>query len=365
MSSSSSSRLPLVDALKALAAQCIVLHHLAAYGPVAEAVQELAPALIDWLYQYGRMAVQVFLVVGGYLSARGLLADGQALRADADPGALLWKRYQRLGLPFIAAVLLTLGCSWLVAPWLPELVPQQVGVGQLLAHALLLHGVLGYESLTVGAWYVAIDLQLFALLLGLAWLSRRVSAPLRAWAAPLLVLAVLLASLLVFNRDAALDAWAPYFFGAYGMGALLHLLLRNPRLRPHRWLLLGMLALLVLASLGLEFRARIALALATALLLAAWELREEQPLLRIGERLGRLLDRLGTQSYALFLVHFSVLLLVNALFEHKDPEHPWIGPLAMLAAWGLSNMAAALFYRWVEQPAARAQVALPALLRRI
>lgn len=365
MPASKPSRLSHIDALKAVAAQCIVLHHLAAYGPVAEAVQELAPGLIAWLYDHARMAVQVFLVVGGYLSARGLLPDGQALCADAAPAGLLWKRYQRLGLPFMGAVVLTLACYWLVAPWLPELLPQQpVAADQLLAHALLLHGVLGYESLTVGAWYVAIDLQLFALLLALAWFARRAPAPLRPLVVPLLTLLLVAGSLFVFNRDAALDNWAPYFFGAYGLGVLLHLLERHPLARRWRLPLAGLLVLLVLAALAADWRARVALALGTVAVLAAWGLSARPPL-QFGERLAQLLDKLGTQSYALFLVHFSVLLLVNALFEHKDPEHPWFGPLAMLAAWALSNLAAALFYRWVEQPASRVQVALPALLRRI
>eukprot|EP01137_Pigoraptor_chileana_P002609 Opistho-2@41689 len=146
-----SSRLLHVDALKALAAQAIVLHHLAAYGPIAETVQELLPALMDGLYHYGRMAVQVFLVVGGFLSARGLAPAGRPFEGAALP--LLWRRYLRLMLPFMAAVLLTLGCSVLVAPWLPELVPASVSASQLFSHALLLHGVLGHEALTVGAWY--------------------------------------------------------------------------------------------------------------------------------------------------------------------------------------------------------------------
>ena len=62
-------RQPGIDALKVLASQIIVLHHLSAYGPVADAMHHAAPVLMDWLYGYGRMAVQVFLVLGGYLMA--------------------------------------------------------------------------------------------------------------------------------------------------------------------------------------------------------------------------------------------------------------------------------------------------------
>ena len=79
--------------------------------------------------------------------------------------------------------------------------------------------------------------------------------------------------------------------------------------------------------------------------------------------LAPVLAHAGTHAYALFLVHFPVCLLVNALFDHADPEHPYGGLLAMGTAWLLSNMAALLFYRWIEAPAGRLRLALPGLRR--
>lgn len=351
-----SHRLFHVDALKALAAQVIVLHHLSVYGPVAQAMQDLLPGLSELLFHYGRMAVQVFLVVGGYLSARGLSARGGLL--SGHPLELSWRRYLRLALPFMAAVLLTLGCSLLVAEALPELVPQRIGLAQLLSHGLLLHGLLGHESLTVGAWYVAIDFQLFALLLGLLWLARAAVGLPRAWRmvlGPGLVLLLCAASLLSFNLMPELDHLALYFFGAYGLGAMVHWLSlsRVPRLA------LAMLGLLALGALALAFRERLLLALLTAAALAAWTLR---PALRVPVRLGRLLAHHGQHSYALFLVHFPILLLVNALFERHDPELPWVDLAYLLAAWLLANVAALPFYRWIEAPAARLRLkAAPAI----
>lgn len=360
--SSLSSRLLHIDLLKVVAAQVNVLHHLAAYGPIAETLQALLPTLQAWAFDYGRMAVQVFLVLGGFLSARGLAPAGQ-MQAD-QPGLLLWQRYLRLMLPFMAAVLLTLACYGLVRPTLPGLVPGAVSAGQLLAHALLLHGVLGQEALTVGAWYVAIDLQLFALLLGLLWLATWLRPGRSARLGPALVLLLVLASLWGFNRMPALDNWAPYFFGSYGLGALVYWLGRSSRRLPWGLLVAG----LVLVALLIEFRARIALAGVTALMLA---------LLQQGHIGGRrlfgrhqaarwLTAQAGTHAYALFLVHFPVCLLVNALFERANPGQPLAGLLALvalLAAWALSNMAALPFYRWIEAPAARIRVGVPAMQR--
>lgn len=343
-----SRRLPHIDALKALAAQAIVLHHLVSYGPIARAAHDTLPGLAAAMHQYGRMAVQVFLVVGGYLSARGLSPRGQALQAAVPE--LLWRRYLRLVLPFLAALALTLGASSLIASSWPELVPAAVSPGQLVAHALLLHDVLGYEALTVGAWYVAIDLQLFALLVGLLWLARRGwRHPSRLVIGPVLVAAAALASAFVFNRQPGLDAYAPYFFAAYGLGALVHWL----GLWRHRRAGLALLAVAMTAALALDWRDRLALALATALWLAWAQARhaDDRPL--VPAAWAALLARASTPSYALFLLHFPVLLLTNALLAHLPGATPVVGLLLLAGTWLLANCLAVPFHRWVEAPAAR------------
>ncbi len=53
----------LIDLLKIVAAQCIVLHHFALYGPLSDATAQAAPEVAAWFIDYARMAVQVFLVV--------------------------------------------------------------------------------------------------------------------------------------------------------------------------------------------------------------------------------------------------------------------------------------------------------------
>ncbi|MBB3283594.1 acyltransferase [Mitsuaria sp. BK037] len=347
------SRLFPLDALRATAAQLIVLHHLSVYGPIAEAMHRLFPLLTGWLYDYGRMAVQVFLVLGGYLSARALAAQEPQLRRSAP--ALLAQRYWRLVPPFMAAVGLTLLSSWLVAPLLPDLVPEQVELAQILAHALLLQDLLPVEALTVGAWYVAIDFQLFALLLLVMWGLRCLPLPgaRRQELALALVGALCAASLLQFNRMAELDVCAIYFFGAYGLGVLLCWCQGwTPRARRAGLLALGGL---MAVALALEFRERLVVAALTAAVIALWH-RGTLP--AWFQRHGQApVQTLARHAYALFLVHFPVCLLVNAIYEHRA-ESPALmldalAPLALLAAWLLSNMAAVPFHRWIEAPLLR------------
>lgn len=341
-------RLPHIDALKAIAAQVIVLHHLVSYGPIARAAHDALPLLAGALHQYGRMAVQVFLVVGGYLSARGLSPRGQALQAGVPE--LLWRRYLRLTLPFLAALALTLGASSLISSTWPELVPTDITLGQLFAHALLLHDVLGYEALTVGAWYVAIDLQLFAMLVGLLWLaSRGWRHPSRLVVGPVLVAGMALAAAFYFNRQPGLDAFGVYFFTSYGLGALVHWL----GLWRHRRAGLVLLTVAIGAALWLDWRDRIALALATALWLAWAGARQNEDRPLLPERWAPRLAAWATPSYALFLLHFPVLLLTNAVLAQLPGATPAAGLVMLGATWLLANCLAVPFHRWVEAPAAR------------
>ena len=340
----STSRLPLIDAFKAIASQLIVFHHLSAYGPLSATVQQAAPGLIGWFYDYARMAVQVFLVIAGFLAARGLAAQGEGLAAA--PWPLIWKRYVRLVIPFMAAMLLAVAGAALASQWMQdESIPARASLAQLAAHLFLLHGVLDIDSLSAGAWYVAIDFQLFTLMALLLWLGH---AGGRRWLAMLLVCALAVASLFWFNREAGWDNWGIYFFGSYGLGAAAWW--ATQRERPALWL--GVVAAVGMVALFVDFRLRIALALATALCLGAAS--RSGVLERWPD--NALLGWLGKVSFSVFLVHFPVCLLANAAYVKSGLASPSTAAVGMALAWAASMAVAALFYRWVESPAASRRI---------
>lgn len=338
--------MPLIDALKAIAALLVLTHHFSSYGPLAESARHHFPAVFDWLFAYGRMAVQVFLVIAGFLAARGLAAQGQAL--SASPLPLIWKRYQRLVVPYLAAIGLAIIAAAIADRWLDdEAIPARATFRQWLAHAALLHGLLGIDALSAGVWYIAIDFQLFALMAILLWAGRR------RLVAPAMVLAVATASLFWFNRDATWDNWAIYFFGSYGLGAAAWWASARGRLR----LWLGLIATIGIAALVEDFRLRIAIALAVALLLA---FSRRSGLLERWPQ-GRLAAFFGRISYSVFLVHFPVLLLANALFANSAPRDAAAITWWTLVTWGACIGAGMAFHRWIEVPAGKVQ--MPALLR--
>ncbi|WP_439520400.1 acyltransferase family protein [Hydrogenophaga sp.] len=338
-------RLMLIDAFKAVASQFIVLHHLAFYGPMSDFTHRIAPDLVAWFSQDARMAVQVFLVVAGFLAARSLAPTG-ALADTQVPLRLIGQRYVRIALPYIAALLVTMVCTELARQWMAhDSLPDAPGFWQFVSHALLLHTLLDADSLSAGVWYVAIDFQLYALLLGLLWVARGVRGP---WP-QVLVAVVVLASLYHFNLDADWDAWALYFFGAYGMGVLTAWATRDALAwRRGRWPMAALLALVFL-SLALDFRARIALALLVCGVLAAAQLHgwlTTWPRSRVVAYLGRI-------SYSVFLLNFPVALVVNALFTRYGTLDPVVQTLGVLLAWLACNVAGAAFHHGVEAPLGR------------
>jgi peptidoglycan/LPS O-acetylase OafA/YrhL len=345
-----------INLLKAISAQLIVLHHLAFYGPMADYTREALPDLIDWLAQDARIAVQVFLVIGGFLAAKSL--SPQALSGPANPLKTILRRYTKLAPPFFVAILLAVAASWLAGLWMThDAISAPPSGAQLLAHAFLLHDVLDYDALSAGAWYVAIDLQLYAMFSILLWACSRASAqPTSAYPIPALTAIATGASLLYFNLDADWDVWAPYFLGSYGLGALAWWA-SDPARRPRSvTILLLLMTVPALLALTVDFRSRIALALLVACVLVAFG-RMQSASTAPGR--WRVLSSAGNISFSVFLVHFPVCLVINAAFTRFAPQDVLVQTAGVVLAWIASMIAGALFHHGVELPLGRALTPAP------
>ena len=335
------SRLPFIDAIKAIASQLIVLHHLAFYGPMSDYVQTICPELVAWFSQHARIAVQAFLVVGGFLAAQALARDGKLV--DKPVLQLLRRRYLKLAVPYCIALLLAVSAAAIARNLIThDSIPGAPTVAQLVAHVLLLQSVLGFDGLSAGVWYVAIDFQLYAFLLLMLWLARR-ALPGKPSASLWGALALIAASLLFFNRDASWDNWAVYFFGAYGLGAVTYW--GTQRNRISLWI--AAVVAIAVAALWLDFRIRILVALLVACSLGIARctgIIESWPK-------TKLIGWLSEISYSVFLVHFPICLVVNAVFERFVPHAPAIQLGGMLVAWFGSIGTGALLHHLVEKPA--------------
>ena len=393
---SGSQRFIAVDVVKGAACLLIVAHHLAVYGPMSDAAGVLAPQVFGWLYDYGRWAVQVFLVIGGYLAAASLASNflqpqqhrhppsGMSL-VCATAAALVRRRYYRLMMPYGVAVVISVLVAAIVRPWFSHpSVPDAPSLAQALAHVALLQDILGFKALSAGIWYIAIDFQLYALSVLVFCTATTAS---RRWPRrPVLrgdcaMLAIGVASLWAFNRHPALDTTAFYFVGAYVLGMAAYWAAPHPlhntnaveKLVCRFWL--GALIAIGCIALLIQFRGRVALAWGVALMLVALrhglqkrvvdaECAPCPSLLKTSGRAGvRWLAALGAMSYSVFLIHFPICMLVNAVMARLWPADAGANLLGLAAAMALSLGAGRVLYRCVElAPAKRHRRSFPSVV---
>ncbi len=323
----------LVDGLKASAALVIVGHHVSAYAPFAQDQRAVLSFFIEWLYDYGRMAVSIFLVLGGFLAMQSI-----AGKAGQFGFRLIWQRYRRLMPLYLVALVITTLCVALARPvfqagWLPD----SPTVGQVIAHVLLAQDWLGISALTAGAWYIAIDFQLYSLTVICFLLCQRAGLGPLYFAAILFVLAA--ASMFMFNRNTALDWAAIYFVGAYGLGIFAAL---APQQRAYAFAFAA-LVVLSFAALAIEFRPRLLLATLTAVGLALVSFGPARV-----KRAG-LIEVLSHSSYAIFLLHFSVIVVLSALWAHSGLQQPVAAILFVLATLVISVLVGVVAHRVIEQ----------------
>jgi len=337
----------LLDLFKAVGCVLIVLHHLAFYGPMSDVVAGQWPALIDWLVDDGRLAVQMFLVCSGYLTASAF-----AKRPEMDARRfvqLTWRRYLRLGLPLLAALSVAVLVTEAIRPIFdhPSLSAAPTWP-QVLAHVFFVQHLLGMEALSAGVWYVAIDLQLYLLTLLVLWgvsLWERWHPNGRADALRVqLFLALTLFSLLRWNLDTDLDLYGLYFFGSYGLGWLAW------RTRKSRITVKGLAVLLALGLLALwiDPRVRVTISWAVAMALAVAPQSWLQPQ-GVHGRWRQGISALAGVSYSVFVIHYAVNLVVNALVTRWWPQSLAINAVGMVLALALSIAAGAWLSRWTEQ----------------
>ena len=349
----------LIDAIKAAGCMLIVLHHLAFYGPMSDVVATAFPALVAGLYDHGRLAVQLFLVCGGFLTAASLVHLESVDLMQALK--LAWQRYLRLAIPLLAALSFTV----LVTEWVrPDFAHDSLSAppewGQALAHMALLQHLLGQEALSAGIWYVAIDLQLYVLVLLSGWVvnvaGRAQSLRSRQVWRWVLCLGLTCASLWGWNLQPDWDNLGLYFFGAYGLGMLAWEGRRRigDTCDGQQWGVWALCALwVVLGAVAwwIEPRSRVAVAWGVAGLLALLPQRwfSGEAMRTAGVR--QMVRNLSKVSYSVFLIHFGVSLLVNAGVTAWWPEALWANALGMWCALCLSWLCGACLYHAVERHA--------------
>lgn len=346
-----------LDGVRAIAVVLVMVFHL---GP---------GALVG-----GYLGVDIFFVVSGFLITT-LLVRERDETGRIRLGAFWLRRARRLLPALVVLLLVCCSAAWLLGgDVLVGIGRQLLGAATFGTNWLLIAGGATYfgaglPELFRNLWSLAVEEQFYLvwpLLLVLVLL--RVPRWLRIGVVLMLAAASAIAMALLLDPDDSTRVYYGTDTHAFGLAigaALAFVALRWPTLRtawprPVRWLLPvgGLLALLALVGLSavlagsdpLPYRGGLLLvAVLTALVIAA--------LLVPGSWLGRALETgpfrwVGRRSYGLYLWHWPVLLLVQAALPAWQHDG-WQGWALGGIAAAITVIAAALSYRYVEQPVRR------------
>lgn len=302
---------------------------------MSDVVSEWFPNLEAFFFEYGLLAVQVFLVVGGYLNAKSWTRALSKAEFQVFPRVLA--RYERLVIPLFAALSFTVLVTAWVRPFFDHsslsAPPTPV---QIFAHIFLLQDVLYLEAFSAGVWYVAIDFQLFVMAIACAWLAHTwqrqsgrgsvIRKALLFWSA------LTLASIFVWNLNPLGEIWGTYFFSAYGLG----LCVGCWRYAGLRWGYPSLsLLIMLMGALATAYQPRIRLliALTTSVALSLYEAGNCRPIEFLK---WRWLEELSNASYAIFLIHFGTSLVVSALVFNFGSENIPINLMGLLVSFAAS-----------------------------
>ena len=316
---------------------------------MAHVVAEWMPLLKMFLLDYALMAVQIFLVVGGYLNAKSWANAVPKSAFDFFPRVLF--RYQRLTIPLLAALSVSVAITALVRPYFDHSsLSNAPSLMQVVAHIFLLQDILDLEAFSAGVWYVAIDFQLFAMAMACASLSQvwqglsgKGSVVRKAFG---FWLVLTLCSIFVWNLNPLGEMWGAYFFGAYGLG----LCVGSWRYTDIKFSVrnLGLLIFMVgVVAMAYHPRERLILAIATALLLCWYEANDCNAIQYFK---WKWICELSNASYAIFLIHFSVSLLVSAVVFNYWPENRPLNAVGLGVSFGLSVWMGRLIHQTIETP---------------
>lgn len=320
-----------VDLLKLIAAQLIVIHHFSAYGALPPILEAQWPVQMEQLFNNSRLAVQIFLVIGGFLAAQSL-----GTQRHIDPIQSIKQRYTRLMPSFVLALCWVSAISWALHPYISaQWLTDMPTLKAVLAHLTLTQSILDIPALTTGVWYVSIDFQLYVITVLLFSLTRH-----PAWRSGVIA-ALAMSSIWVFNRMSTLDNWAIYFFGSYGLGVLAAWAKRS----DHDAYTFMFVLFFGITAWSEDHRIRLAIAMCTAMALFLMSHRE------IAESaFKRWVQLMSDSSYAIFLTHFGVLMIINAAFIQWHGHSTSQAVACMVVGWLLSNIIGWGFHQWGEKP---------------
>ena len=297
--------------------------------------------------------------MAGYLAAQSLARFANTKFSSRNLLRAIINRYLRLFAPYMAALIFTIVCAWLARFWVnDEFVGEQETLGQFIAYLFFLQDILGLDSISAGAWYVAIDWQLYSVLAIL--LISFSSYQVLIW----FISVVAVSSLLYFNRFAEYDAFFIYFIDSYGLGVLAYLAknFADNKIQGLAKVALIVIGVIIAISTLQEVWLRNFLAWFVALLLFVLGNTSYPKVSATSVLKVKLLSAIAwasPRSFCAFLIHFAFILLANTVYIALGLHAYESGLLAiswMVVVLVCTGIAANYLYRWVEVPSGKLKI---------
>lgn len=317
-----SARVPILDAIRGLAALSVCLYHFTYGNP--------DPNPDPWVTavgSFGRHGVDAFFVVSGFVIPFALEQGGYRVR---DFWRFLAKRIIRIDPPFFLSMVVALAVWWL-ATHAPSYhgIPFALDWTQIALHAGYLTAIAGKKWILSVYWTLAIEFQ-FYLTIALLYPVLRRGSPVIFWS----IIAVVSALTLTMHDIKFLPTYGAWF--AVGIVTWQHYQRRVGR-APF------LVALAVCCTL-IWFAEAPAAAIAVALTaFAIVTLKGSHPVL----------DWLGARSYSLYLIHVPIAGRVVNLATRLPWRGFWVAIAVTAVATAVALIAATIFYHVVERPSRR------------
>jgi len=340
-----------LDGLRGLCALYVLLFHCWAYT-FKGFPRYRGPDWLSWL-GFGRLAVVFFLVLSGFSLAMTAAGNGWRL---GDLRHYARRRAWRILPAYWAALAFSLVIAWAVVRQPHSAEPNAESV---VVYTLLLQDLIAVPTPNGAFWSIGVEVLLYALLPLLLLLCR--------WIGPAAMLAVVtlpvvLIGFLVFGGSPPdLDNWlTPHLVPVFAAGVVAAgVVASGDRFRrvPWAWLAVAAAApvgLLVLYQgsrwmVGHYYWVDLAIAPAMTMLLLAVVSGRPAALVRLLD--SRPLERLGSFSYSLYLIHLPIVVAIALKLVAPRLGH---GTAAFLVttvfAGGLSLAGAWFFARIFEAP---------------
>jgi peptidoglycan/LPS O-acetylase OafA/YrhL len=356
-------RFKFLDAMRAFGALGIVFYHIHRYRPLKEPVDRMLPDFIQSICLYGWIGVQMFWVLSGFMAAYSLR---NAVLRPRVAGNFMLRRVVRLGMTYWAVILSVAALDLVIRQMIvdPDLTCEPISWVKLGANLLFLQDILGYGNISVGTWFVCVDLQMSLMFVVLMMLVRPLSMGGRVGGtADVLALSALflpwgLLSLFGFCLDHRYNAWIIYFFFMPLLGAMAWWAIegRIPKLLFWSYVAVMLVATVLRWQQYLYIpRTRLSWPLETSLATTIGVV-----IYLVGRR-GHLGDWLaygwlqyvGRISYSLFLIHYPVCWCVLYLGCRWTGDHELFAVIWLLVAFTTSVLFAHWLYKLVEAPSLR------------